>query len=89
MYIDDVLHFGLGVLAIIIVILLVVPELAPMLVLGLSIYSFSVVAVDRTNREVKRMMNNALSPMMSVFTDVSRGRSVIQVNPSPLCSTSP
>jgi len=34
-------------------------------------------AVDCTNREVKRMMNNAMSPVMSNFADAMRGRIVI------------
>jgi ABC-type multidrug transport system fused ATPase/permease subunit len=54
------------------------PLLTIVLVAGLFAYGLCVVAVDRTNREVKRMANNSMSPLQSVLAASLNGRYVIR-----------
>jgi len=74
---DDLVHFSLILLALSVVMCVYVPQVTPLLCLGGIAHVYQVIAVDRANREAKRMMNNAMSPVMSNFADTMRGRTVI------------
>ena len=78
---DSWLHFSAMLLAMLLIILILVPWMTPILAIGAVTYALVVRAVDRTNREVKRIMNNALSPLQSNFSDIQRGRNLLQVRP--------
>ena len=51
-YLDDICHFCCIILLFLIVINMIVPHIIPVLIFAM-VCSFQVVAVDRTNREVK------------------------------------
>eukprot|EP00658_Telonema_sp_P-2_P049719 TRINITY_DN3784_c0_g1_i1.p1 TRINITY_DN3784_c0_g1~~TRINITY_DN3784_c0_g1_i1.p1 ORF type:complete len:606 (-),score=132.51 TRINITY_DN3784_c0_g1_i1:389-2206(-) len=82
MYYDDSFHFGILLLALNAVILYVIPMLAPLVCGGMALFGFAVAAVDRSNREVKRCMNHALGPLLTMFNDTWRGLDVIQMHSS-------
>ena len=51
-----------------------VPVVTPSIVLGGAVYALQVVAVDRTNREVKRLANGAMAPILTVFVETNGSR---------------
>ena len=55
-----------------------VPVLTPVMLCGSFAYALEVVAVDRSNREVKRFANNAMSPILTNLLESSSGRVIIR-----------
>ena len=74
---DDILQFSFLLLGLIVTICFILPEMIAILVAGLTIYGFGVVAIDRTNREAKREANLALSPVLTTLAETISGRSLI------------
>ena len=58
---------------------MIVPEMVPIFFVGALLYTLSVSAVRRANREAKRETNNAQSPMLSTMTETVNGRLLIRV----------
>lgn len=54
-----------------------VPMLLIVVALTIPVYAYLVRLIDRTSREVKRLSNNALSPLLSNGVEASVGRNVI------------
>eukprot|EP00937_MAST-01D_sp_MAST-1D-sp2_P002912 g2912.t1 len=75
--IDDTTHFGMILLAVTGIIVWILPSLLPVLLAGLAVYGWLVVCADRSNRECKRMVNNALSPLLTHVTEVHAGRTLV------------
>ena len=48
---------------------MIVPQIIPVLIVAMILYGFQVLAVDRTNREVKRATNTALGPVMTLVQE--------------------
>lgn len=76
--IDDVSQFLFLLIALLVVIIYIVPLMAPIVGASMLLYGWSVIAVNRTNREAKRATNAALSPLMTTIAETVSGRSVIQ-----------
>ena len=51
-----------------------VPVVAPFMLVGAALYAAQVVAVDRTNREAKRMANTSMSPLLTNFSEANTAR---------------
>merc|ERR1719181_109581 len=75
--IDDTTHFSMILLAVMGIIVWILPKLLPVLLVGFVCYTWLVVCVDRSNRECKRMVNNALSPLLTHVAEVETGRTLI------------
>lgn len=75
---DDVFQFTFLLLSLAIVVCYVVPELVPVIFLGLALFCWQVVAVDRSNREVKRYANQSLSPILSNISETIDARELIR-----------
>jgi ABC-type multidrug transport system fused ATPase/permease subunit len=76
---DDCTHFVPYICALLAVISFVIPELIVVVVCGGFLYGVQVIAVDKTNRESKRMANVALSPVLTTVAEAANGRLLINV----------
>mmetsp|Transcript_71180 Transcript_71180/g.152155 ORF Transcript_71180/g.152155 Transcript_71180/m.152155 type:complete len:583 (+) Transcript_71180:23-1771(+) len=63
------------------IISVVAPLMLPILLVAGMIFAFQVVAQDRTNRQAKRMANNALSPVLNCLGELgeSHGKLLVRV----------
>jgi ATP-binding cassette subfamily C (CFTR/MRP) protein 1 len=52
---------------------------APFVFVGTLVYAANVVAVDRSNREAKRMSNAAMAPILSTIAECVNGRTQLRV----------
>ena len=75
--VDDLCHFSCIILAFLVVIGMIVPQIIPVLIVAMILYGFQVLAVDRTNREVKRATNTALGPVMTLVQETVNSRALI------------
>jgi ABC-type multidrug transport system fused ATPase/permease subunit len=76
--VDNMSSFIFSLLVLVGVVVYLVPPLAAAAVLGLVIYGVLVLAADSTNREVKRMANNAMSPVLSTMSEAAEGRLLLR-----------
>ena len=76
--IDDVLHFSFMVIALCVVVCVVVPPTLAVIIVGVPLYGWVVLAVDTTNRESKRMANMALGPVLTNLSEQVQGRLVVE-----------
>eukprot|EP01064_Diplonema_japonicum_P002510 TRINITY_DN1159_c0_g4_i4.p1 TRINITY_DN1159_c0_g4~~TRINITY_DN1159_c0_g4_i4.p1 ORF type:complete len:1284 (+),score=386.26 TRINITY_DN1159_c0_g4_i4:69-3920(+) len=67
---DNVVQLTMTVLVLLIVICVIVPLVVPVVVVSVICYGFLVVGVDKSNREVKRFANNAMSPVLSSLSEI-------------------
>eukprot|EP01061_Rhynchopus_euleeides_P041398 TRINITY_DN719_c2_g1_i1.p1 TRINITY_DN719_c2_g1~~TRINITY_DN719_c2_g1_i1.p1 ORF type:complete len:1683 (+),score=473.23 TRINITY_DN719_c2_g1_i1:573-5051(+) len=56
----------------------IVPTVIPVVVVSCIAYWLVVVTVDKSNREVKRLGNNAMSPVLSTVGEISDGRLILR-----------
>ena len=77
--VDDLWNFCFLILALVVIISVLIPEMSGVLFLGLFGYAAQFIAVDRVNREVKREANSALSPLLTVIAETVHGRRVARV----------
>ena len=56
----------------------IVPPVIPVVVVSCVAYWLVVVVVDKSNREVKRLGNNAMSPVLSTVGEISEGRLILR-----------
>lgn len=75
---DDLFQFIHLLLALCFVVSFIVPIIIPILIFGISIFFFEIVAIDRTNREVKRYTNQSLSPILTNLSEAVDGREIIR-----------
>ncbi|GBG27380.1 ABC transporter, putative [Hondaea fermentalgiana] len=75
---DDVFQFVFLLLSLAVVVCYIVPELVPVIFVGLALFIWQVVAVDRTNREVKRYSNQSLSPILTNISETIDARELIR-----------
>ena len=75
--VDDMCHFSFIILAFLVVIGIIVPQIVPVLFFAAIFYAFEVISVDRANREVKRASNNALGPILTLVQETVNGRALI------------
>ncbi|KAJ9458236.1 ABC transporter C family member 10 [Diplonema papillatum] len=71
---DVSLNFAITLLVIVGIICYLVPFLVPVVVAAAIFYVWMVNAVDVPNRVVKRMANNAISPLLSTVTEIAGGQ---------------
>jgi len=76
--VDDVLHFTCQIIVLIVLVCIVVPYTAFVIVVAVPLYAFNVLAIDRTNREAKRMANMALGPVITNLNEQVQGRLVVE-----------
>lgn len=75
---DVCVQFIFTVLAIMATVCVIVPKIIPVMFIGCVCFYYQYVALDNSNREVKRMANNALSPVLTNMSEVLRSRSLIR-----------
>jgi len=75
---DNFVQMVLTACVLVITISIVVPMLIPLVLLFAAVYCFQVMAVDKTNREVKRFANVAISPVISNVKELLQGQQVIR-----------
>jgi ABC-type multidrug transport system fused ATPase/permease subunit len=78
-FVDNVVQFFLTLVALSAVLVVLIPPVAAVLVFAIPVFVLQTVAVDRANREVKRMANEAMAPMLSTIGECVSGRSTIAV----------
>jgi ABC-type multidrug transport system fused ATPase/permease subunit len=76
---DDVFQFSGMLLALCGTMCVLVPQISPVILIGLVVYGVQVLAVDRTNREAKRETNNAMSPVLTGLAEVVEGQGLVRV----------
>ena len=74
--VDVLLTMSAMVVQLLVVMTVVVPVLAPVNFLCLVALARLVAAINRVNRDVKRIANNAVSPAVTTITEAERGRAV-------------
>lgn len=79
MFGDNVLQFFLTLVALCTVLVTLIPLVAVALLAGMPFFLLQTIAVEKTNREVKRMANAANAPILSTITECSGGRSTIAI----------
>jgi len=78
LYIDNYLQIGAIIFVLLATMCVTVPPVTGFVVFGMVLYLVEVLAVDRANREVRRMVNNAMSPMLTNFSETANGRLITQ-----------
>jgi ABC-type multidrug transport system fused ATPase/permease subunit len=76
---DDMFQFAGMLMALCGMMCVLVPQITPVVVVGLVTYVLLNMAVDRTNREAKRESNNAMSPVLTGLSEVVEGQALIRV----------
>jgi ABC-type multidrug transport system fused ATPase/permease subunit len=66
------------ILALCVVICLIVPPISIAIAVGFICFMFQYVAIDRSNREIKRMTNSAMSPILTNMSEICRARFLIR-----------
>mmetsp|Transcript_29963 Transcript_29963/g.77003 ORF Transcript_29963/g.77003 Transcript_29963/m.77003 type:complete len:1212 (+) Transcript_29963:29-3664(+) len=74
MYADNATQFAATLLALFALVGLLVPPLVAVIVLGLVVFGMLVHAVDKTNRECKRLANVAMAPVLTSVQEAGVGR---------------
>jgi len=75
---DDVFQFFFLLSALCVVICVIVPQVIGVVVLGLCLFAWQTVAIDKSNREVKRYSNQALSPIITNLSETVHARDMIR-----------
>ena len=78
-FVDNVIQFALTLAALSLVLSVLIPPVAVVLALAAPIFVVETIAIDRANREVKRMANEAMAPVLSTVGECVSGRSTIAV----------
>ena len=73
-WIDNLHQLGSSLLVLIVVVSVVVPQVIVLEVLCLVSFVFLIEAVDRSNREMKRISNNCMGPILSNVQEALNGR---------------
>lgn len=72
-YFDNVCQFAATLLALVGLVALLVPPIVAVIVVGLGLYGLLIVAVDRTNRESKWLVNVAMAPVLTTMQEAVVG----------------
>ena len=75
---DNVVQQVATLAVLLIMICAIVPLVAPVVGVSCCIYWLVVVSVDKSNREVKRLANNSMSPVLSTIGEITQGRLVLR-----------
>jgi len=78
-YTDLFVQFTCTILALAINIVVIVPLMAPILPIAFCLFYLQYLACDRSNREIKRLANNAMSPILTNASEVVRSRTLLRV----------
>eukprot|EP00746_Dinoflagellata_sp_MGD_P009749 gnl/MRDRNA2_/MRDRNA2_119928_c0_seq1.p1 gnl/MRDRNA2_/MRDRNA2_119928_c0~~gnl/MRDRNA2_/MRDRNA2_119928_c0_seq1.p1 ORF type:complete len:493 (-),score=83.94 gnl/MRDRNA2_/MRDRNA2_119928_c0_seq1:253-1680(-) len=84
-FIDNSSQFAVTILALLVVIVVVAPVSVAVVVPSLIAYFALTDATDRTNRELKRMCNAAMAPVLSNLAECRQSRSMLRLE---MCSES-
>lgn len=77
--VDVIVQFSFTIIALLLVICTVMPYVTPVAFAGIVAFYFQYVAVDRSQREVKRFANTALSPMLTNVSELVSARVLVRV----------
>jgi len=75
---DNLFQLSMTVLALIVVVVVLVPPVLAAIGISGVLYAFQVTAIDRTNREVKRSANLAMSPVQTIVQESVVGRMTLR-----------
>eukprot|EP00471_Norrisiella_sphaerica_P008681 CAMPEP_0184506154 /NCGR_PEP_ID=MMETSP0113_2-20130426/53352_1 /TAXON_ID=91329 /ORGANISM="Norrisiella sphaerica, Strain BC52" /LENGTH=1408 /DNA_ID=CAMNT_0026895859 /DNA_START=1010 /DNA_END=5236 /DNA_ORIENTATION=+ len=78
LFIDNYLQIGAIIFVLLATMCVTIPPVTGFVAIGMSLYSLQVLAVDRSNREVRRIVNNAMSPLLTNFSETAHGRLLTQ-----------
>jgi len=73
---DNVAQLAANLLALCFVVALVIPPLTVLIVLCFACFCFLFVVIDKTNREIKRMAQQAVSPILSNISECTQMKRV-------------
>jgi ABC-type multidrug transport system fused ATPase/permease subunit len=76
---DDCFQFFFLLLALFFVVCYIIQPLIPVVLVGVIVFALQLLAVDRTNREVKRYANQSLAPVLTNIAETVGSREIIQV----------
>lgn len=75
--VDNLVQIFCNLIVLLALLVVAVPFMAIIVALIMVVYGFLLVAVDRSARDVKRISNNALSPLLSNAAEAVQGRDVV------------
>jgi ABC-type multidrug transport system fused ATPase/permease subunit len=76
---DNLFQLLATVLALIVVVCVLVPEVTIIILISSVLFSAQVLAVDKSNREIKREANLAMSHVQTVITESVNGRMTLRI----------
>lgn len=76
---DALVQFTLTLVVVVVMICIIVPLIIPAVVLAMAAFYLQYVAADRSQREIKRLANNAMSPVLTNVAEVIHARTLIRV----------
>merc|ERR1740121_2227090 len=77
-FLDHGVSFVAQLLQISGIIVLTAPPMAAVLVLAAGVYVMDVLSIERSSRELKRLANNAQSPVLSLLGEAFQGRLLLR-----------
>jgi ABC-type multidrug transport system fused ATPase/permease subunit len=75
---DNGLQFVMTILCIYTIVIIILPAMAPFAVIVTIVAGFQIEAVDRSNREIKRMANADMAPVLTDAAETIDGRTVLR-----------
>lgn len=60
---------------------------APICIVAIGCFGLSTLAVDRANREVRRISNNTVSPVLSIMAEMRQGSALVRAMKLQRCFT--
>lgn len=75
---DNGLQFAMTILCIYTIVIIILPAMAPFAVVISVAAGFQIQAVDRSNREIKRMANTDMAPVLTDVAETIDGRTVLR-----------
>ena len=75
---DNGLQFAMTILCIYTIVIIILPAMAPFAVVISIAAGFQIQAVDRSNREIKRMANTDMAPVLTDVAETIDGRTVLR-----------
>eukprot|EP01062_Namystynia_karyoxenos_P044770 TRINITY_DN33033_c0_g1_i1.p2 TRINITY_DN33033_c0_g1~~TRINITY_DN33033_c0_g1_i1.p2 ORF type:complete len:677 (+),score=198.65 TRINITY_DN33033_c0_g1_i1:2068-4098(+) len=76
---DHMIAFISQMTMVVVIILIIAPPMAGVFAVAGIVYGCELAALDRTKRQLKRMANNAMSPVLTLLGEMVQGRLLLRV----------
>ena len=82
---DNLAQLGSTSVILVVVICIMQPPVSILVLICIIAYGFVLEMVDRSNRQIKRMANNAMSPLLSNVNEALNGRVLARASSCAMC----